>query len=93
MITKGTAEYQKAQELANKLEMQTRCPRSASNYTLVWEKFNGKMLEVAKLEGFAGEVAKTVEASMVPQAFNLAKMSSKQAWIIACAMVENGIEY
>ena len=96
MITKGTAEYKKAQDMANWIAMQASCPNTMSNHTTyeaVVEKFGRFISKVAKLDGFAGEVAKTVEASTLRAKGVVAYMSSKQSWIIACACVENGIEY
>ncbi len=58
MIAKGTSEYRAAQELANRIEMNARCPKNAntaSKFEIVFEKFYGFMLKVSEVAGFAGE--------------------------------------
>ena len=52
----------------------------------------GRIIDaVAGLEGFAGEVAKTVAKTIGGP--SVARCSSKQAWIIACAIVENNMHF
>jgi hypothetical protein len=50
------------------------------------------MNAVKKTEGFASQVAETVAKTIDYYGFKIASISSKQAWIIACAIVENNIE-
>lgn len=96
MITKGSADYRKAQKLANAI---FDAANSGKEYgELRWYEFRDFMEEVVesiiKVNGFAAEVAKTVQSTIRDWGFGyqVAKCSSKQAWILACAAVENGIE-
>ena len=45
-----------------------------------------------KLDAFAAKVAETINKTINPYAAKVANVSSKQAWILACAAVENNIE-
>lgn len=93
MIQKGTAEYARAQAISNRLASIASTSRWNNNsyYKLVVDDFGMIIDAVAALEGFAGEVAKTV-AKTVGGA-SVAKCTSKQAWIIACAIVENNMHF
>ena len=93
MIQKGSAEYTRAQAISNRLASIASTSRWNNNsyYKLVVDDF-GKILDaVAGLEGFAGEVAKTVAKTIGGP--SVARCSSKQAWIIACAIVENNMHF
>ena len=99
-ILKGTEDYKKAQVIARKLEMQASAKRWENSLNSErWERMVEKMsrfcLAVMKAaEGtFAAEVAKTVEDNINPHGNFLGRCSSKQAWIIACAAVEHGVEW
>ena len=73
MITKGTKEYKRAQEIAEWLDL----------------NLNG-------YQRTTREVAKTVAVSRKTDSTCIEggyRMSSKQAWIIACAMVENSLNF
>lgn len=48
--------------------------------------------KVMELDCFAAKVAETVDKSIKPFGNHVATISEKQAWILACAAVENGIE-
>lgn len=93
MLQKGSAEYTRAQVIANRLASIANTSRCSNNsyYRLVVDDFGMIIDAVAELEGFAGEVAKTV-AKTVGGPF-VARCSSKQAWIIACAIVENNMHF
>jgi len=43
------------------------------------------------LNVFASNVAKTIDEKCTYPSFKIANMSSKQAWILACAAIENNI--
>ena len=93
MITKNTPAYAKAQNIANELTAAAstgRINRSAfdRNFEVV-AKFTR---QISALSTFAAEVAKTVYSSLNPLGYTVARVSSKQAWILACAAVENNIE-
>lgn len=93
MITKGTPEYRKAGDTANELISLAGRSRWSNNSTfeMCFNHLGCALQDVIKAGGFAAQVAETVEKSMNPYNRSVANMSSKQAWIIACSMVENGI--
>ena len=93
MIAKGTQEYKMAAELAKRIEMNSHCPRTESNFDPLFERFARFVYNLTKIGGFAGEVAKTVDSSLNPHSYTWCRISSKQAWILACAAIENKIEY
>jgi hypothetical protein len=95
MITKGTNEYKKAQELANNLLNDASKSRKgdSSYFDIAYEKVGRMLFKVKELNEFASNIATTVEKTMTPYGSVVARMSSKQAWIIACAAIENNIEY
>lgn len=95
MITKGTEDYKKAQNLANEIQRTAAYERwnNNSSFNLYFEPLGWFLEKVEKLDVFASQVAHTVGESMNPYGFCIARMSSKQAWILACAAVENGIEF
>jgi len=93
MIAKGTQEYREAAALAKRIEMNSHCPRTESNFEPLFERFARFVYNVTKIGGFAGEVAKTVDSSLNPHSYTWCRISSKQAWILACAAIENKIEY
>lgn len=93
MLQKGSADYRKAQIIANNLQSLASNNRWSNNsyFEIAMAQFSKIVYSVIDIEGFAGEVAKTVENSMGGN--YVARCSSKQAWIIACAAVENGKEF
>ena len=97
MITKGTENYKKAQKLANNLVRIAETNRIYQNS--MWNIYNNEMgmfiEKIMKLTCFAAEIAATVEKSMRNpyRSGAVAKISDKQAWILACAAIENNIEY
>lgn len=94
MITKGTAEYKKAQQIANRIKDLSDCPVSEETAE---EVLTTILDNVMKIDCFAAQVAKTVKDSTIGGYYtsckfrNIAKCSDKQAWIIACAIVENNM--
>ena len=88
MIQKGTADYKKAQKFAGILES---CGLSKNFYDNNDWFFDQVIRDVKELSSFASEIAKTIYAGMVK--YKYPRVSSKQAWILACACVENGLDY
>lgn len=93
MITKGSEDYKKASELANKIQEYAKCERwsNASYFDIAFEKLGEILNKVSKLDCFAANVAKTIDENMNPYGKIVAYCSSKQAWILACALIENKI--
>lgn len=82
-LVKGTPDYKKAQKLANAFCDDAFYSRS----NILGGEFAWEVLcEARKLEGFAKEVAKTIEEKH--HKYNVYYVSDKQAWIIACALIE-----
>jgi len=95
MITKGTEEYKRAGEIANEIVKRSSYERWNANtmFKLYFELIGALLNNVIEKGGFAAQVAESVEKSMNPYGFKIANCSSKQAWIIACSIVENNINY
>ena len=97
MITKGTEEYKKAQELATKLFDYSKTKHASYSYTsykIFCEMIGEFCNKIMRLGGFAAQVAKTVDDSILADnKYQVANISSKQAWILACTAIENGIEF
>lgn len=95
MLVKGTPEYKRAQLTANKIQRIAGYTRwhESSRYDLYIDDFAWFISDVAKVEGFAGQVAATVEQSIKPMGYKIANLSAKQAWIISCAAVENNVKF
>lgn len=93
MLQKGSKDYKKAQKLANKIFDWANTYKGSSAYDYA-EMDIEEVLDAAieKCQGFGVEVAKTVKKTMSVFTNIVARCSSKQAWIIACTLVEQGIE-
>ncbi len=92
-----TNDYEMKQKVARHIE--SVAERSAyntmSSYAEYYNDFYRFINNIKHLEGvFAAQVAKTIE-ERAPKNYKsrVAYVSSKQAWILACAAVENGIEF
>jgi hypothetical protein len=57
-----------------------------------YERLATVLNEVAKIECFAAKVAETILSKMNPFSFRVAFVSKKQAWVLACAIVENNLQ-
>lgn len=92
MLIKGTTEYQLAGEWANKLQRWASYERKNDNtlFKVYFEPFAEIIAKAMQLGGFAGEVAKTVDKTIDSYGYTIAKLTAKQAWIIASALVEAG---
>lgn len=85
-------DYQKKQLVANMIiryASKSRCDHNAYEYYT--DLLSSLLDKVMKLDNFAAKVAETVDKSMC-RGYNVANVSSKQAWVIACAVVENNID-
>lgn len=93
MLQKGTEQYKEAQELSNRLQQIANYERWNNNnsYELHFNSFYRFLNEIIKLNVFASNVAKTIDEKCTYPSFKIANMSSKQAWILACAAIENNI--
>lgn len=92
-LVKGTAEYKQAQKLANEITTVASYTRGNHNtlfniYIKDLYVFVGK---IKTLGVFASKVAETIYEQCNPFGYQVARISDKQAWILACAAVENGI--
>lgn len=94
-MEKGTENYKKAQEIANKLQSYAGTQRwnQRSFFDIAFEEVGIFLSKIEELGNFAAQVAETCDKSMNPYGAVVARVSSKQAWIIACAAVENGIDF
>lgn len=94
MLLKGSEEYKKAQQVANNLSKLAETNRVYNNsyFNIAYEDFGRAIAAVKRIDCFAAQVAATVDKGMNPYNRCVAYISSKQAWIIACAIVENNIE-
>ena len=92
-VIKGTENYKKAQSLANELVRIASYERWNSNtlFNLFFNPLGNFLDKIKELDCFAAQVASTIESKMNPYGFKVANISSKQAWILACASVENNI--
>lgn len=94
MIVKGTADYKKAQEIANEIKdaaNQSRTNRLA--YEIYFDELGRFLMKISELNVFAAKVAQTIDKNMNPYSYTVARISDKQSWILATAAVENGIEF
>ncbi len=92
MITKGTTEYREAQKTANIIEdysLEVVSVKDSSSQQK-YDELHWALSMVQKLGVFASQVAETLLGQM-NRSHRMPNVSSKQAWIIACAMIENEI--
>ena len=92
-VLKGTENYKKAQTLANELVRVASYERWNNNslFELFYDRMGDFLDKIKELNCFAAQVATTIESKMNPYGFKIANVSSKQAWILACASIENNI--
>ena len=94
-IEKGTSDYQQATSLANELQRVAAYDKWNNSILkdIAYEPFFNFIEEVEKVNGFASQVAATIKSKM--SAFNnqIAYVSPKQAWVLACAAIENNIKF
>ena len=95
MIQKGTEDYKAAQELANDLMRVASYERWNNNtsYNLFLNPFYQFINEIKELNTFASKIATTIDDNYELNGFKIANLSSKQAWILACAAIENNIKW
>lgn len=85
--------YKEAQELSNRLQQIASYERWNNNnsYEMHFNPFYRFLSRIINLNVFASNVAKTIDEKCTYPSFKIANMSSKQAWILACAAIENNI--
>lgn len=87
-----TTDYSKKQIVANEIVRLANVSRIDSNkYNYTTDRLAAFLEKVMKLDVFAAQVATTVYNNC-GHGYNVANVSSKQAWIIACAAIEAGME-
>lgn len=92
MLTKGSVEYKKAQEIANDILRTASVKRTEGQwFELSFNKMGCFIESIINLNVFASNIAATVDKTMNPYGYQVANVSSKQAWILACAAVENNV--
>lgn len=93
--TNKTQDYKTKQLVARKIEEVAAIQRwnDNSSFNLYFNDFANLLNSVTKLGSFASKVAETIDKTMNPYGYKIASVSKKQAWIIACAVVENNIDY
>lgn len=93
--TNKTQDYKTKQFVARKIEEVAAIQRwnDNSSFNLYFNDFANLLNSVTKLGSFASKVSETVEKNMNPYGYKIAQVSKKQAWIIACAIVDNNIDY
>lgn len=93
MLTKGSQEYKKAQELSNEIQRVASVKRTEGQwFEHQFNKIGCFLDSIKSLNVFASNIATTIDNAMNPYGYQVANISSKQAWILACAAVENNIE-
>lgn len=94
-IAKGTEAYQNAQVIANKIQEYAGKERWNNNsfFSIALEDLAQFLGKIMALDCFAAQIAKTVDSTINPYGYQVARCSSKQAWILACAAVENDINF
>ena len=92
MITRGTESYKKAQELASRIQEKANTTKNChSAYEMNFNILDKFLTDIKKLDIFASKIAETIDKGMNPHSYQVAKISDKQSWILACAAVENNI--
>ena len=94
-LVKGTADYKKAQELANEIVRVAGYQRKNNStlFDLYFDPFFSFIMKIKNLGVFASKIAETIDSQANPFGYQIARVSDKQAWILACAAVENNIEF
>ena len=92
-VLKGTENYREAQKLANNLVRIASYERWNNNtlFELFYDRLGNFLDKIKELDCFAAQVASTIESKMNPYGFKIAYISPKQAWILACASIENNV--
>lgn len=94
MLTKGTKEYKRAQEIANAIVAAANSSKvSRLSFELSFNKLDSFLSKISHLNVFASKIAETVSKSMNPYNYYVARLSDKQSWVLACAAVENKINF
>jgi hypothetical protein len=93
MIQKGTQDYKKAQEVANKIQRVANYTRWNDNnsYKMFYNPFYRMINAIKETDTFASKIATTIDEKSEAYSSKIAFVSSKQSWIIACVIVEENI--
>lgn len=84
-------DYQMKQQVARFFEGAAKKTKYDTNmYDYYVDKVDWACRNIMKLNCFAAKVAETVEKT-IGKFFTACKISDKQAWILACAVVENNL--
>lgn len=85
--------YKEKQNLANQIKGLADTDRWNNNsyFEIAFNDLGCFLQKIQKLQVFASKVAETISSSMNPYDKKVAKISDKQAWILACAGIENNI--
>lgn len=88
-------DYKTKQEVARRIESYANTERWNNNsfFDIAFNGLGRLINSIEKIDCFAAKVAETVDKTMNPYGYKVASVSSKQAWILACAAIENGIEF
>ena len=91
----NTNDYKEKQTVARKIEDYANTERwnNHSYFPIAFDELGKLITIISKLDCFAAKVAETIDKTMDPYGFKVANVSSKQAWILACAAVENNIAF
>lgn len=91
-IQQAVTDYQLKKRAARLIEGDaTRTKYNYDGFQMGYECLSNFLREIAKIDCFAAKVAETVYSKMSPFSFQVARISSKQAWVLACAAVENNL--
>jgi hypothetical protein len=95
MIEKNSPQYKQAQEVANKIVRVASYERwnNQSLFNIYIDKFPQFLSCIQNIDCFAAKIATTINDKINPYGARIAFVSDKQAWILACAAVENKIEF
>lgn len=88
MLQKGTKDYRKAQLMANLFE--DAC-LDRKHYELFGMFLEEAVHDIVKLNCFGAQVAQTIITAI--EKYGMPRVSSKQAWILACTAAEQGWYY
>lgn len=95
MLVKGTNEYNLASKLAKDILKSSRYSRWHENtmFNIAVENLFQLTDDLKQIGGFVGQVAESVEKKITPFGNTPAQISDKQAWILACGVVENNLKW
>lgn len=94
-----TEQTNQAKKIASKLESVSYLNRwnNKTSWDMYYDRVYRFLIEIQKIDCFAANIANTVydrakDYAKQTRSYVMPKISSKQAWCLACAAVENNIE-